>query len=89
MNLNNAAETWKEAANEAGGEAPSNRSKILKAIKSNTTGTQSTVLNKDFFLACNNGSIVPTYIQREGKKAVSLEEFLRGFSFLIDDKLNA
>ena len=65
------------------------RIKILKAIKSNTTGKKSTVLNKDFFLACNNGSIVPTYIQREGKKAVSLEEFLRGFSFLIDDKLNA
>jgi len=65
------------------------RIKILKAIKSNTTGRKSTVLNKDFLLACNNGSIVPTYIQREGKKVVSLEEFLRGFSFLIDDKLNA
>ena len=30
--LNAAAETWKEAANEAGGEAPNNRSKILQAI---------------------------------------------------------
>ena len=49
----------------------------------------SSISNKDFLLACNKGSIVPTYIQREGKKAVSLEEFLRGFSFLIDDKLNA
>jgi len=65
------------------------RIKILKAIKTNTIGRKSTVLNKDFLLACNNGSILPTYIQREGKKAVSLEEFLRGFSFLIDDKLNA
>ena len=30
--LDAAAETWKEAANEAGGEAPNNRSKILQAI---------------------------------------------------------
>ena len=30
--LDAAAETWKEAANEAGGEAPKNRSKILQAI---------------------------------------------------------
>jgi TRAP-type C4-dicarboxylate transport system substrate-binding protein len=30
--LNAAAETWKEAAIEAGGEAPNNRSKILQAI---------------------------------------------------------
>jgi len=64
------------------------RIKILKAIKSNTTGKKSTILNKEFFLACDGGSIIPTYIQREGKKAVLLEEFLRGFSFSIDDKLN-
>ena len=64
------------------------RIKILKAIKSNATGKKSTVLNKEFFLACDGGSIIPTYIQREGKKAVLLEEFLRGFSFSIDDKLN-
>ena len=30
--LDAAAETWKEAANEAGGEAPNNRSKILQVI---------------------------------------------------------
>ena len=64
------------------------RIKILKAIKSNATGKKSTVLNKEFFLACDGGSIIPTYIQREGKKAVLLEEFLRGFSFSIEDKLN-
>ena len=64
------------------------RIKILKAIKSNATGKKSTVLNDEFFLACDGGSIIPTYIQREGKKVVLLEEFLRGFSFSIDDKLN-
>ena len=30
--LDAAAETWKEAANEAGGEALNNRARILKAI---------------------------------------------------------
>ena len=65
------------------------RIKILKAIKSNTSGKKSTILNKDFLLACGDGSILPTLIQREGKKEVSLEEFLRGFSFSIDEKLNA
>jgi len=39
-------------------------------------------------IACKDGSILPTLIQREGKKTVSLDDFLRGFSFLIQDKLN-
>ncbi len=65
------------------------RIKILKAIKSNIKGEKSTILNKDFLLACDDGSIIPIYIQREGKKAVSLQEFLRGFSFSIYEKLNA
>ena len=65
------------------------RIKILKATKKDTLGNKSTILNKDFLLGCDDGSIIPTYIQREGKKAVSLEEFLRGFNFSIDDPLNA
>lgn len=65
------------------------RIKILKAKKSHERGEKSSILNGDFMLACNNGSILPAYIQREGKKAVTLEEFLRGFSFSTDDKLNA
>ena len=95
INFNNSAETVLNHIRAHGPKPGSwfifkgERIKILKAIKGNITGKKSTVLNKDFLLACNKGSIVPTYIQREGKKAVSLEEFLRGFSFLIDDKLNA
>ena len=65
------------------------RIKILKALKSNTKGKNSTILNKDFFLACNDGSIIPTLIQREGRKIVTLKEFLLGFSFSVNDKLNA
>ena len=65
------------------------RIKIIKAIKTNELGENSTILNKDFMLACNDGSILPTLIQREGKKVVSLDDFLRGFTFSIQDKLNA
>ena len=65
------------------------RIKIIKAKKINESGESSTILNKDFMIACKNGAILPEFIQREGKKVVSLDDFLRGFTFSIQDKLNA
>ena len=65
------------------------RIKIIKAKKINELGESSTILNKDFMIACKNGAILPEFIQREGKKVVSLDDFLRGFTFSIHDKLNA
>jgi len=65
------------------------RIKIIKAKKINAMGESSTILNKDFTIACKEGAILPLLIQREGKKVVSLEDFLRGFTFSIQDKLNA
>ena len=65
------------------------RIKIIKAKKINELGESSTILNKDFIIACKDGAILPEYIQREGKKVVSLDDFLRGFTFSIQDKLNA
>ena len=65
------------------------RIKIIKAKKINEFGESSTILNKDFMIACKDGAISPEYIQREGKKVVSLDDFLRGFTFSIQDKLNA
>ena len=65
------------------------RIKIIKAKKINKSGASSTILNKDFMIACKDGAILPTLIQREGKKVVSLDDFLRGFTFSIYDKLNA
>ena len=64
------------------------RIKIIKAKKINELGKSSTILNKDFMIACKDGSILPLLIQREGKKVVSLDDFLRGFTFSIQDKLN-
>ncbi len=65
------------------------RIKIIKAKKINKSGESSTILDKDFTIACKDGAILPLLIQREGKKVVSLDDFLRGFTFVIQDKLNA
>ncbi len=65
------------------------RIKILKATKHKDKGKQSTILNNKFMLACTDGSILPTLIQREGKKAVELKDFIQGFSFAVNDKINA
>ena len=65
------------------------RIKIIKAKKTNQLGECSTILDKDFTIACKEGAIQPLFIQRQGKKVVSLEDFLRGFTFLVHDKLNA
>ena len=65
------------------------RIKIIKAKKINELGESSTILNKEFMIACKDGAILPLLIQREGKRVVSLDDFLRGFTFSIHDILNA
>ena len=64
------------------------RIKIIKAKKINEFGESSTILNKDFMIGCKDGAILPLLIQREGKKVVTLDDFMRGFTFSIHDKLN-
>ena len=64
------------------------RIKILRAVKKKDKGRQSTILNNKFMLACSDGSILPTLIQREGKKAVEVKDFIQGFAFTVNDKIN-
>ena len=64
------------------------RIKILRAVKKKDRGQQSTILNNKFMLACSDGSILPTLIQREGKKAVDVKDFIQGFAFTVNDKIN-
>lgn len=64
------------------------RIKILRAVKKKDRGQQSTILNNKFMLACSDGSILPTLIQREGKKAVEVKDFIQGFVFAVNDKIN-
>jgi methionyl-tRNA formyltransferase len=55
--------------------------KILAAEYSeDTTGAQpGTIIDENFSIACAQGIIRPTLLQREGKKAMDAASFLRGF----------
>jgi methionyl-tRNA formyltransferase len=54
--------------------------KILKAelVSASDSHAPGTVLDERLAIACGAGSLRPTLIQRAGKKALPLEEFLRG-----------
>ena len=65
------------------------RIKIISASIQNNKGNPSTIISKRFELGCLDGSILPSYLQREGKKIMYIEDFLRGFSFTVGDSLNA
>ena len=65
------------------------RIKIISASIQSNKGNSSTILNKQFELGCLDGSILPSYLQREGKKIMYIEDFIRGFSFNVGDSLNA
>ena len=65
------------------------RIKIISASIQNNKGKPSTILNKQFELGCLDGSILQSYLQKEGKKIIYIDDFLRGFSFTVGDSLNA
>ena len=66
------------------------KAKVISQSILNIKGVRSsTIINKNFTIACKEGAIIPIFIQREGKKVVSLEDFLRGFTFSVQDELNA
>ena len=65
------------------------RIKIISASIENNKGNPATILNDKFELGCSDGSISPNYLQREGKKIMHLKDFLKGFSLIVGDSLNA
>ena len=62
--------------------------KIIKCDMEKCDTSPSIIINKDFHLGCLNGKIIPRIIQRQGKKQMVIEDFLRGFKFKINQKLN-
>ncbi len=64
------------------------RIKIIQAKKGLAKGRISSILNNNFEIGCKDGSIQPLILQREGKKAVTNDEFLRGFNIKINDMIN-
>ena len=59
------------------------RSKVVKGI-----WEPATILNENFDIGCRDGKICSEIIQREGKKPMYLNDFLRGFNFNVGDKIN-
>ena len=55
----------------------------------NCEAEASTILNSHFQIGCKKGIIIPEIIQREGKKSMKIEEFLKGFTFDVGQKVNA
>jgi methionyl-tRNA formyltransferase len=54
------------------------RIKILKASLENDQGEPGKILNNNLTIACGNQSIQPRELKKEGKEALSIEDFLRG-----------
>lgn len=54
------------------------RVKILRAELAEASGEAGTVLDGDLAIACGEGAIRPARLQRAGKPAMDLAEFLRG-----------
>jgi methionyl-tRNA formyltransferase len=55
------------------------RIRILAAELSDLSGAPGTVLDHGLAIACGNGSIVPTLVQRSGRGAMRTDELLRGY----------
>ena len=65
------------------------RIKILKAdILEGKMGEISTIINDKFHIQCKDGIIVPLILQKEGKKPMSIKDFLNGYRFEVGDKIN-
>ena len=64
------------------------RIKIIQSRKEEGEFKASTILNNQFHIGCRDGKICPEIIQKEGKKSMQLEEFLRGFSFKVGSGVN-
>ncbi len=63
--------------------------KIIKCKKKYEEGQPSIIINNKFHLGCRDGLIEPLIVQREGKKPMKIEEFLKGFRFTVGQKINA
>tara|TARA_B100000029_G_C17441815_1_gene911723 strand:- start:19 stop:942 length:924 start_codon:yes stop_codon:yes gene_type:complete len=62
--------------------------KILSCETNSIIGKKSTILSNTLDIGCRDGSIKPTIIQREGKKIMDIDQFIRGFNFSIGDQIN-
>lgn len=64
------------------------RARILDAIESPLSGAPGEVLDSNLTIGCADKSISPILIQKEGKKPIHIEEFLRGTKIIEGSILN-
>jgi len=78
---------WKQVHNHIRGLSPfpgawfemeETRVKALRSTKGEGTGAPGTVLDDKFTIACGEGAVRLTQVQRAGKQPMMTEEFLRG-----------
>jgi methionyl-tRNA formyltransferase len=65
------------------------RIKIIKSSLIEGEFEVAVILNAQFHIGCKNGKICPEILQREGKKPMQIEAFLRGFEFIVGTKIHA
>ena len=65
------------------------RINIIKCSMQICDSEISTINNDQFHIGCRNGKIIPQIIQRQGKKPMEIDEFLKGFVFNVGEKINA
>ncbi len=59
-------------------ELSGSRIKILKAKEVNISGQPGVILNENFTIACSKNAIQVLELQKEGRKKMTVQEFLRG-----------
>ena len=65
----------------------SERLKVLNAVEVPGAGEPGEVIGNDLTIACATGAVRLIRVQRSGKKAVTAEEFMRGFSLPLGTRL--
>jgi methionyl-tRNA formyltransferase len=70
-----------------GSDGKQQRLKILKAELAEGQGPPGLIIDHRFTIACAKGAIRPLVVQREGKAALPLAEFLRGQPLKPGDRL--
>ena len=63
------------------------RVKIIDAKEVNASGTSGQIINKNFTIACSKNAIQILKLQKEGKKIMSVIDFLKGNEIEIGSKL--
>lgn len=82
------------ALNDSVGVHIKHNNNVIKIIKSSyiidnkTNNIPGTIIDKKFSIVCKNGILKPLILQREGKKAVNINDFVNGYRFDIGEKID-